>query len=182
MAKRSKSPVPDRVSRRAAAVAELVDAWGEMGRIWGIPKTTARIHALLLGEGKPLSLDEITLRLGISKGGASARLKELRTWDVVRRVPMPGDRRDFHAANEDVWTAFLALVRARKTTEFDPAADAVRRNVGRLCRVADKPLRERLRQMGDILDVLDGLGDRLISAGPAIRVVLGFLSGPRRRK
>jgi DNA-binding transcriptional regulator GbsR (MarR family) len=163
------------------AVDRFVDAWGEMGRVWGIPRTTARIHALLLAAAEPLSLDEITARLGVSKGGASDRLKELRSWDVVRRVSVAGDRRDFHEASEDVWAAFLAMVRARKAGEFDPAATAVRAQVGRLSRDAGKAVRARLRQVRDILDLLDGLGERLIDAGPATRTILGFLSGGHRR-
>ena len=72
------------------------------------------------------------------------------------------------------------MVRARKTGEFDPAAAAVRREIGGLRRGASKPVKKRLGTMGDILDVLDGLGDRLIKAGPATRTVLSFLSGSRK--
>jgi HTH-type transcriptional regulator, glycine betaine synthesis regulator len=162
-------------------VAQFVDAWGDLGKIWGIPRTTARIQALLLASDEPLSLDDISGRLGISKGGASDRLKQLREWEMVRRETVPGDRRDFHAAEDDVWKTFLAMVRIRKQGEFDPIAGAVRAGLTDLRRGAGKPLKARLDQMEDVLDVLDGLGDRLLAAGPAMRAVLGFIAGKRRR-
>jgi DNA-binding transcriptional regulator GbsR (MarR family) len=159
---------------------ELVEAWGDLGVLWGIPRTTARIQALLLASDGPLSLDEIATTLGVSKGGASTRLAELRRWGIARRVPREGDRRDYHAASDDVWGSFLTMVRARKREEFDPVAERIRaaisaRSGGEGGRVAD-----RLALAEEILDTLDGLGERFLGAGRGMRAVLRFLA--RRSK
>ena len=42
-----------------------------MSSSWGINRTMAQIHALLLITGEPLSVDEIIDRLHISRGNAS---------------------------------------------------------------------------------------------------------------
>ena len=160
-------------------VDRFVDAWGDLGRTWGIPRTTARIQALLLASEEPRTLDDITERLGISKGGASGRLKELRDWGLANRVGVDGDRRDHYVAHDDVWRAFAAMVRTRKEREFDPTAKEVRKGLRSLRRGASGRLRERLTQAGEVLDLLDGLGERLLRAGPAMRAVLRFVAGSR---
>jgi DNA-binding transcriptional regulator GbsR (MarR family) len=160
-----------------SAIDRFVDAWGEMGRIWGIPRTHARIHARLLATDDALSLDAIVAALSISKGGASMALRDLRSWGIVRRADRPGDRRDFHVAEGDVWSSFAAMVRARKGREFDPAAADVRNRIAELFPETSDSIRERLGQMVEILDTLDGLGERLLKAGPSTRAVLRFLAG-----
>lgn len=161
------------------AVDRLTEAWGDLGPIFGIPRTTARIQGLLLATAGPVSLDEIVERLGVSKGGASMRLKELREWGVVRRVRESGDRRDFHEAADDVWGSFLALARARKRSEFDPVADRIRASIAELRDRAGKKHATRLGKAGEVLDTLDGLGERLIESGPTLRAVLRFLGRKR---
>ena len=108
-------------------VQRFVEAWGAMGSLWGINRSVARVHALLMASEEPLSLDEIADRLLISKGNASMSLRELRTFGVVRQVEVAGDRRDFYVTEPDVWTMFFRILRERKRREFDPALDAIHR-------------------------------------------------------
>lgn len=168
------------MAHTAETIERFVDAWGRMGVIWGIPRTTARIQALLLAADEPLSLDEIASRLSISKGGASGRLKDLREWGVVERGAVVGDRRDFYVASDDVWKSFLSMVRARKRLEFDPASEDVRGSLRELSALPGRGEDARLDQMVEILDTLDGLGERLLMAGPATRTLLRFLAGGKK--
>ena len=110
----------------ADTVQRFVEAWGAMGSLWGINRSVARVHALLMASDGPISLDEIAERLQISKGNASMSLRELRTFGVVRQVEVPGDRRDFYVTEPDVWTMFFRILKERKRREFDPAIDAIR--------------------------------------------------------
>ena len=90
---------------------QFVEARGAMGALWGINRSVARVHALLMATEGPLSLDEIAEQLQISKGNASMSLRELRTFGVVRQVEAPGDRRDFYVTEPDVWTMFFRILR-----------------------------------------------------------------------
>lgn len=157
------------------AVDRFVAAWGELGPIFGIPRTTARIQGLLLASEGPHSLDGIAERLGVSKGGASMRLKELREWGIARRVEAAGDRRDFHVAADDVWGSFLTMARARKRGEFDPVAERIRAAARELAGTAGGAHRRRLQRAGEVLDTLDGLGERLLASGSALRALLRLL-------
>jgi DNA-binding transcriptional regulator GbsR (MarR family) len=159
----------------ADTVQRFVEAWGAMGSLWGINRSVARVHALLMASEAPVSLDELAERLQISKGNASMSLRELRTFGVVRQVEVPGDRRDFYVTEPDVWTMFFRILRERKRREFDPAVEAIRE-------LLDAPgargaVRGRLEQMAELLDTMDGVAGRFLSDPKSSRSALAFVAG-----
>ncbi len=163
------SPMP------ADTVQRFVEAWGAMGSLWGINRSVARVHALLMASEEPIGLDEIAERLHISKGNASMSLRELRTFGVVRQVEAPGDRRDFYVTEPDVWTMFFRILRERKRREFDPAVEAIQR-------LAQAPgaggaVRGRLEQMAELLTTMDGVASRFLKDPESSRSALAFVSG-----
>jgi DNA-binding transcriptional regulator GbsR (MarR family) len=162
---------------------EFVEAWGAMGSLWGINRSVARVHALLMASEGPLSLDDIAERLQMSKGNASMSLRDLRTFGVVRQVEAPGDRRDFYVTEPDVWTMFFRILKERKRREFDPALEAIRGLVERAG--AGGAVRERLEQMADLLATADGVMARFLEDPQTSRAALAFMAGSpfgRRRK
>ncbi|MFO0584336.1 MAG: MarR family transcriptional regulator [Anaeromyxobacter sp.] len=165
-------------------VQQFVEAWGAMGALWGINRSVARVHALLMATEGPLSLDEIAERLQISKGNASMSLRELRTFGVVRQVEAPGDRRDFYVTEPDVWTMFFRILKERKRREFDPALEAIHR-------LLDQPgakgeVLGRLQQMADLLTTVEGVVNRFLVDPASSRAALAFVAGlpftPKPRK
>ena len=56
---------------RGQEADRFVEAWGSLGVLWGINRSMARIHALLVLADDPVELDTITKRLNISRGNAS---------------------------------------------------------------------------------------------------------------
>ncbi|HEY6005733.1 MAG TPA: MarR family transcriptional regulator [Anaeromyxobacter sp.] len=156
-------------------VGRFVEAWGAMGSLWGINRSVARVHALLMASGEPVSLDEIADRLRISKGNASMSLRELRNFGVVRQVEVPGDRRDFYVTEPDVWTMFFRILRERKRREFDPALEAVHRLVQ--AQGASGAVRGRLEQMADLLTTIEGVVSRFLADPESSRTALAFIAG-----
>ena len=104
----------------AQARLDFVTQWGVLGSAWGISRTMAMVHALLLTSQVPLSTDETMEALEISRGNANTNLRELVSWGLVRKVVQPGERRDYFEAEKDVWTIFCTVVRERKRREVDP--------------------------------------------------------------
>jgi DNA-binding transcriptional regulator GbsR (MarR family) len=165
----------------------FVEAWGAMGALWGVNRSVARVHALLMASEGPVSLDEIAERLEISKGNASMSLRELRGWGVVRPVPAPGDRRDFYVTEPDVWTMFFRIMQERKRREFDPALQTVQ---GLLAEAAASgEVRARLEQMSELLTTIEGLMGRFLKDPASSRAALSLVAGlalpglgPRKKK
>lgn len=100
---------------------EFVAQWGAMGSQWGINRTMAQIHALLMTAPEPVSTDEVMAELQISRGNAHTNLKELVTWGLVRIIVKKGERREFFEAEKDVWQIFTIVTRERKKREIEPA-------------------------------------------------------------
>jgi DNA-binding transcriptional regulator GbsR (MarR family) len=161
---------------------ELVELWGEMGTMWGINRSMARVHALLIGSDAPQGLDDISDRLEISRGNASMALKELRSWGVVRRVREAGDRRDFYVSEPDVWNMFFRIARERKKRELDPALQALRRTLAAPDLGVGDDVRRRLEQMEDLLATGDRLLDKLLSDERNARVMFAFVAGMASHK
>jgi len=109
------TPTPLTQARR-----EFVDLWGQMAEHWGINRTMAQIHALLMISAGPITADQIMEELQISRGNVSMNLRDLINWGIVRRTSVPGDRRDFFVTEADVWTMFHEIFRERKKRELDP--------------------------------------------------------------
>ena len=69
------------------ALSPFVIQWGELGSAWGIGKSAARIHGLLLAASRPLSADEIAEALGIARSNVSMSMKDLKPSDWLSRAP-----------------------------------------------------------------------------------------------
>lgn len=100
---------------------EFVAQWGALGTQWGINRTMAQIHALLMTALHPLSTDDVMEELHISRGNAHTNLKELVSWGLVRSVLKKGERREFFEGEKDVWQIFSIVARERKRREIEPA-------------------------------------------------------------
>lgn len=110
----------------ARARDEFVTQWGTMGSAWGINRTMAQIHALLLTSDRPLTTDEVMADLRISRGNAHQNLRELVGWGLVRSVIRKGERKEFFEAEKDIWSMFCIIARERKRREIEPALKALR--------------------------------------------------------
>jgi DNA-binding transcriptional regulator GbsR (MarR family) len=107
------------------AIERFVVHWGEMGERWAVNRSVAQIHALLYVSEKPLPAEDIAARLGIARSNVSNSLKELMSWSLVRRVQVLGDRRDYFAAEADMFEMVRRIAAGRKAREIDPALDVL---------------------------------------------------------
>ena len=66
-----------------------------------VSKVGGQIYALLFLARRPLSLDEISEALKISKGNISINIRMLEEHKLARKVWVKGTRRDYYEANRD---------------------------------------------------------------------------------
>lgn len=108
------------------AANQFILYWGDMGNQWGVNRSVAQIHALLYLSSQPLNAEQIAEALGIARSNVSNSLKELVSWRLIRRIPIPGDRREHYEAEVDVWEMGIRIAQGRKEREIDPATRALR--------------------------------------------------------
>lgn len=100
--------------------ARFIESWGALGSNWGISRTMAQVHALLLVASKPQCADEIMESLQISRGNANMSVRSLMDWGLVHKVLKPGDRKDYFEAEKDMITVMKQIILQRKRKELDP--------------------------------------------------------------
>jgi DNA-binding transcriptional regulator GbsR (MarR family) len=108
------------------AIERFVLHWGDMGGKWGVNRSVSQIHALLYLSDRPLTAEDIAEMLGLARSNVSNSIKELQAWNLIRRVPIKGDRREHFEAETDVWEMFARIAAGRKEREIDPAVAALR--------------------------------------------------------
>jgi DNA-binding transcriptional regulator GbsR (MarR family) len=102
------------------AKAELIQAWGNLGYSWGLNKTMAQIHALLMVSPQALSAEEIMEELSISRGNANMNIRALLDWGIISRVSVAGERKEFFRSEKDIWKMARQVAKERRKRELEP--------------------------------------------------------------
>lgn len=100
---------------------KFVQSWGALGSQWGINKTMAQIHALLLVSADVLSMEDIMEDLQISRGNASMNLRSLMDWGIVYKEYKAGERREYFSAEKDLDELAVKIAKERSKREIKPA-------------------------------------------------------------
>lgn len=99
---------------------KFIQSWGALGTSWGINRTMAQIHALLLINIDPLSADEIMQELQISRGNANMNIRALIDWGLVYKELKAGERKEYFVAEKDMWEVIRKIIAQRKKKELEP--------------------------------------------------------------
>ena len=141
-------------------IEKFVLHFGEMGGRWGINRTVGQIYALLFLSDRALNADEIVEALGVSRSNVSMGLKELDAWHLVRRRHLPGDRRDYFHAPEDIWQILRTLAEERRKREIDPTLSVLRDLLMEDPETdGERHAQERMRDMHALIELLVGWAD-----------------------
>lgn len=170
----------DDAERLRAAREEFVAQWGAMGSQWGINRTMAQIHALMMTAVEPIGTDEVMAELEISRGNAHTNLKELVAWGLLRVVVKKGERREFFEAEKDVWKIFTIVTRERKKREIDPALAVLNRCAERTRDLASeeaKAFHSQMRQLEEFVGFASRVADRVgaMKHGFAVQIAAKLL-------
>lgn len=99
---------------------QFISTWGAMGTHWGINRTMAQVHALLMISPDPLTQDDIMAQLNISRGNVNMNIRDLIDWGLVDRVLIQGERKEYFTAEKDIWKVARQIIKERKRRELDP--------------------------------------------------------------
>lgn len=134
---------------------EFINQWGAIGTGWGVNRTVAKIHALLITSPLPLSTDEVMEVLAISRGNANTSLRELVSWGLIRPVVKSGERKEFFEGEKDIWKMSCTIARERKRREIEPAMAVVKDCKARTDNNTDPEAIAFNAQMGELLKFME---------------------------
>lgn len=138
---------------------EFVSQWGAIGSCWGINRTMAQVHALLMTSPVAMSTDEIMEELKISRGNANTNLRDLVGWGLIRVILRKGERKEYFEAEKEVWKIFCTVAKERKRRELEPAMEVLQRCAAQTKGVEHAEVFHR--QMVELLDFLK-LAERVL--------------------
>lgn len=163
------SPKPNDKDHAALTEArdEFVTQWGAIGSAWGINRTMAQIHALMITSPRPLSTDEIMEDLKISRGNAHGNLRELVSWGLIRSVIRKGERKEYFEAEKEVWKMFCIIMNERRRREMKPAMEVLgecaERTKGLKGPEADA-FNKQIRALSDFLAMSDNIVTKITAS------------------
>src|SRR5882757_1415150 len=163
-----KQPLPKNsgdAAQLATARDEFVTQWGAIGGSWGINRTMAQIHGLLIITPRALTTDEVMEELKISRGNAHTNLRELVGWGLVRSVVRKGERKEYFEAEKEVWKMFCIIVRERKRREIRPAINVLKDCIDRadgLKSTEARAFTAQTRALCEFMEMADGVLSKVV--------------------
>ncbi len=139
---------------------EFISVWGTLGSSWGVSRTMAQIHALLLVSKSPLSTEDIMEKLAISRGNVNMNVRMLMDWGLAEKKLIAGERREYFIAGKEVWTMAKQIAKERKKRELDPLKRTL--DQLKLDKVKTEEEKEFEKLMGDLRQFADG-ADNMIT-------------------
>lgn len=103
----------------------FIQTWGTLATQWGINRTMAQIHALLMIAPEPLDTDIIMESLQISRGNANMNLRDLLDWGLIYKQLKLGERKEFFYAEKDVWKVARQVAKERRRREITPVIEVL---------------------------------------------------------
>jgi DNA-binding transcriptional regulator GbsR (MarR family) len=150
-----------------AAVSDVI---GRLIEFWGFKRNMGRIWAVLYLSPEPLSAEDLRQALKLSSGAVSMTLSELARWGVIRKVWVQGERKDFYAAEVQLWRMISRVFSEREKTEIVMAIEsfeAALEDVAKLRQSPDAKTRARANLQYDRIQQLlelAKLGKKLIES------------------
>lgn len=99
---------------------QFIQSWGTLGSSWGVTRTMAQIHALLLVSKEPLSAEDIMEALQVSRGNANMNIRALINWGLAHKKLKSGERKEYFVAEKDMWVVVKNIIEQRKKRELEP--------------------------------------------------------------
>ena len=149
-----------------AAKIKYIHTWGSLATNWGVNKTMAQVHALLLVSIKPLSSEDIMETLKISRGNVNMNVRALIDWGIVRKEFVVGERKDFFVADKDIWELFKQVTKERKKREIEPVLKVLEELQNDVKEDGEEAaaFKKLMNDLSSVTNTVNGLLDKAIKA------------------
>lgn len=137
---------------------------------FGLNNIMAQLYAILYLSDKPLSLNDMSERLKISKGSASVNIRALERYGAVRRIWVKGSRKDYYEAETDISKVVTTRIRAMVQGRLSEVDNMINSSYEALNHVTStdqevdssvKVFKERLEKINALYDKAKSLFDLL---------------------
>lgn len=138
------------------AKENFISTWGTMSSAWGINKTMAQIHGLLLVSSSPISTNEIMEKLNISRGNANMNIRLLIDWNLIKKVHKIGERMEYFEADKDPWSMAIKIAQIRKQRELEPLIELFEESKSLEYDKSNKPEKKEAKEFKKLISNMEG--------------------------
>ena len=162
---------PKRQSNGLDAIErQVVDVFVDGVKVLGLPRSIGEIYGLLFISQQPLSLDDLVVKLEISKGSASQGLKMLKGLGAVKEAVGEIDRRTYYEPSLELKRLVGGFIREQIRPHLDSGKSKIGLVTGRTRSLDDANRREFLEERLDRLSNWMRSGSRVL---PILQKLLG---------
>ncbi|CAM3145385.1 GbsR/MarR family transcriptional regulator [Filibacter tadaridae] len=143
----------DGTERLDKARERIIETIAQNIHLYGLTPSAGRQYGMMFFHNEPLTLDEMTEELGMSKTSMSTSVKALSDLKLVERAWKRGVRKDLYQAKDDWYQSFIDLFSIKWRRSVSLHVVAVRKSLAELeDLVTDPGLSEDLEKevLGDI--------------------------------
>ncbi len=136
----------------------FIEGMGRISKFWGFSRLMGQLYGSLYLSSEPMSLDQLSESLMVSKGSVSINIRALERWGMVRKVWVKADRKDYYEAETNFMDIVTRILQEREKKEFDSALKTVSQclsEVGSLPNDETAFLKGRLENMQNFFSFID---------------------------
>ena len=140
-----------------AQLARFIETLGFMWEEYGLARGAGRIFGLLLLAARPLSAEEISDTLRVSRSSVSTDVRGLLSIGVVERIRVPEDRTGYYVFSPQAWER-AAAIRRQEARRY---RDLAEHTMGAL--PTGHPGRKRLEELKEWAEIFADAIDRMLA-------------------
>jgi DNA-binding transcriptional regulator GbsR (MarR family) len=125
----------------------IIDSIAKNIHLYGLTPSAGRQYGTMFFHNEPLTLDEMTEQLGMSKTSMSTSVKALTDLKLVERAWKRGVRKDLYQVRDDWYQSFLDLFSIKWRRSVSLHSLAIKKSLAELNELVDNPsIDETLRK------------------------------------
>lgn len=107
----------------------IVESIAQNIHLYGLPPSAGRQYGMMFFQNRPLTLDDMSEELGMSKTSMSTSVRALSEAKLVERVWERGVRKDLYKANDDWYQNFIDMFSIKWRRSVMLHSSAIRRSL-----------------------------------------------------
>ena len=90
-------------------LSQFIENMGLQYEAYDVPRIGGRILGLLMVSPNPMTSEEMSETLQVSRSSISTNLRTLQMTGLIEKVSVPGDRLDYYVFAEDAWLHIIEM-------------------------------------------------------------------------
>lgn len=152
----SSSDSPPPISGNIATLSQFIENMGLHYEDYGVPRIGGKILGLLMVSQRPVSSEEMSEVLQVSRSSISTNLRTLLMTGLADRVPLQGERSDYYVFSDEAWETALEMRLEGIQSLREMAEDGLQGMA------ENHPARRRLEEVLDWTELVEDAYEKLI--------------------